>query len=156
MSKKIIFTFFLILISALVFANQVDSKLNPKDSEVLVNKVKVKITLPDSNVAWAVVEENGNLEITMREKHFIFSPMIINLEKKTVVIENIHNNSNAEVDLFQFEIIDIISLPLSQLQKQGCSCCVTCEETNTKVCACMVEMCGDSCCRCSCCGDEEE
>lgn len=117
--------------------------------------VRVKITLPDSNVAWAVVEEDGNLGITIGEQHFIFSPRIINLEAKSVVIENIYNSSNESTDDFHFEIIDAFSSPISDIkqQKDDCengNCCLTCGTTT--VCANCVAMCKEKCCcRLACC-----
>lgn len=145
MNKKLITLFICIGLSVLLFSNQVSSDLDLKDTENFINKVKVKITLPDSNEAIVVIDEDKIIDITFKNEQYMFTPRIIDLEEKTAVIDNVFS-SVGDAESFYFEIIDIISIPISQIKKMACECCITCESTQTKVCGCAVVMCGESCC----------
>ncbi len=143
MKKRIIFLLGFVFVTVCLVANIGERSIDNLVTDGIVNLVKVKFQMPDSSEVVAVIPEGENLEITLGDDLFIFSPKITDLELKSVIMENINFASNKDEDDFQFEIIDIVSSPMSEIQPR-CTCCITCNGGQT--CASCVFSCGRKCC----------
>jgi len=144
MNKKLFMLFIFIFSSVLLFSSQVSDDFDLKDTEGFVNLVKVKVTLPDSNVLWAVVKEEGELKITTESERYVFVPRIFNIEEKNAAMENILSSDRIP-ESFHFEIIDIVKVPIKKIRDcPGGSCCLSCG--GTTACSSCVAMCGSKCC----------
>jgi len=149
--RKITTILILMFVSSLVFAGQFDLKIKPGREDAVVKQVIVKVTLPDKKDLTAVVSEGSSLKITIGDKYYVFEPRAIDLEGKSAFLENTYASASAgDIEDFQFEILDIISVPLKNIRSLGLcdtgTCCVTCG--NVTACACGVfdMTCGQCCC----------
>jgi len=152
--RRITTILILMFVSSLVFAGQFDLKIKPEREEAVVKQVIVKVTLPDKKDLTAVVSEGSSLKITIGDKYYVFEPRAIDLEGKSAFLENTYASASAgDIEDFQFEILDIISLPLANIRSMsdcdGGTCCVTCGSVTA--CACGVKMSCNSCCCPGCC-----
>jgi hypothetical protein len=156
MRRKIFGVLPICLVLLVLFTGFNYSLIDFKKSDEVVNKVIMRVTLPDSTVLKATIEEGGLLEISNGIEIYQFTPTITDNKSNSVVLEAIGNSNDCSQ--IQYEIIDVITIPKDKFQKlAGCSngrCCVTCNGWTACGCAAEFEECNKSCCCDPCCPED--
>jgi len=144
------FLIIFLFISILIFPQ--NNPFLEKQVENTSNKIILLVTLPDSTTLKASVFENESLVISGKSQYYHFCPIVNDLEKKLVQMQEIEVSGGTQI---QFEVIDVLNISKSKLKPmdscQGGTCCVTCNDWTA--CACAVEFpeCRKSCCCSPCC-----